>query len=67
MNLDIYSDRAKQAIQSAQSLALARPKKITASHFEDLLLHGGGVSRLKTKLAMKCDLEIEREGGRDPG
>ncbi len=24
MNIDIYSDRAKQAIQSAQSLALAR-------------------------------------------
>ena len=24
MNLDVYSDRAKQAVQSAQSLALAR-------------------------------------------
>ena len=24
MNLDLYSDRAKQAVQSAQSLALAR-------------------------------------------
>ena len=24
MNIDVYSDRAKQAIQSAQSLALAR-------------------------------------------
>ena len=24
MNIDLYSDRAKQAIQSAQSLALAR-------------------------------------------
>ena len=33
MNIDIYSDRAKQAIQSAQSLALARRhQQLTPEH-----------------------------------
>ena len=39
MNIDIYSDRAKQAIQSAQSLALARRhQQLTPEHILKVLL-----------------------------
>ncbi|HEY1448976.1 MAG TPA: Clp protease N-terminal domain-containing protein, partial [Caulobacteraceae bacterium] len=39
MNLDLYSDRAKQAIQSAQSLALARRhQQFTPTHLLEVLL-----------------------------
>ena len=39
MNIDIYSDRAKQAIQSAQSLALARRhQQLALEHILKVLL-----------------------------
>ncbi len=39
MNIDLYSDRAKQAIQSAQSLALARRhQQLTPDHLLKVLL-----------------------------
>ena len=39
MNIDLYSDRAKQAIQSAQSLALARShQQLTPEHLLKVLL-----------------------------
>jgi len=47
MNLDLYSDRAKQALQSAQSLALARRhQQFTPAHLLKVLLEEtDGVSR----------------------
>ena len=47
MNLDLYSDRAKQAIQSAQSLALARRhQQLTPEHLLKVLLEErDGLSR----------------------
>ncbi|MBC6982537.1 ATP-dependent chaperone ClpB [Caulobacter sp. 17J80-11] len=47
MNLDIYSDRAKQAVQSAQSLALARRHQhLSPEHFLKVLLEErDGLSR----------------------
>ena len=39
MNIDLYSDRAKQAIQSAQSLALARRhQQLAPEHILKVLL-----------------------------
>src|ERR1700712_5765953 len=39
MNIDVYSDRAKQAIQSAQSLALARRhQQLAPEHLLKVLL-----------------------------
>ena len=39
MNIDLYSDRAKQAIQSAQSLALARRhQQLAPEHLLKVLL-----------------------------
>ena len=39
MNLDLYSDRAKQAVQSAQSLALARRhQQFAPDHLLEVLL-----------------------------
>ena len=39
MNLDLYSDRAKQAVQSAQSLALARShQQFSPDHLLKVLL-----------------------------
>src|SRR6201999_1180618 len=39
MNIDVYSDRAKQAIQSAQSLALARGhQQLAPEHLLKVLL-----------------------------
>ena len=39
MNIDLYSDRAKQAIQSAQSLALARGhQQLGSEHLLKVLL-----------------------------
>src|SRR6516225_6017621 len=47
MNIDIYSDRAKQAIQSAQSLALARGhQQLGPEHLLKVLLEEkDGLSR----------------------
>ena len=47
MNIDLYSDRAKQAIQSAQSLALARRhQQFAAAHLLKVLLEEpDGLSR----------------------
>src|SRR6201993_4892421 len=47
MNIDLYSDRAKQAIQSAQSLALARRhQQLTPEHLLKVLLEErDGLSR----------------------
>ena len=47
MNIDIYSDRAKQAIQSAQSLALARShQQLAPEHILKVLLEErDGLSR----------------------
>ncbi|HEV7158372.1 MAG TPA: ATP-dependent chaperone ClpB [Caulobacteraceae bacterium] len=47
MNLEVYSDRAKQAIQSAQSLALARRhQQYTPAHLLKVLLEGSdGIGR----------------------
>ncbi len=47
MNLDLYSDRAKQALQSAQSLALARRhQQFTPAHLLKVLLEEtDGISR----------------------
>jgi len=47
MNIDLYSDRAKQAIQSAQSLALARRHQhLTPEHILKVLLEErDGLSR----------------------
>ncbi len=47
MNIDIYSDRAKQAIQSAQSLALARQhQQLTPLHILKVLMEEkDGLSR----------------------
>ncbi|NEX93645.1 ATP-dependent chaperone ClpB [Caulobacter sp. 17J65-9] len=47
MNLDVYSDRAKQAVQSAQSLALARRHQhLSPEHFLKVLLEErDGLSR----------------------
>ena len=47
MNIDIYSDRAKQAIQSAQSLALARRhQQLAPEHILKVLLEErDGLSR----------------------
>jgi ATP-dependent Clp protease ATP-binding subunit ClpB len=47
MNIDIYSDRAKQAVQSAQSLALARRhQQLTPEHLLKVLLEErDGLSR----------------------
>ena len=47
MNLDLYSDRAKQAIQSAQSLALARRhQQFAPEHLLKVLLEErGGLAR----------------------
>jgi ATP-dependent Clp protease ATP-binding subunit ClpB len=47
MNIDLYSDRAKQAIQSAQSLALARGhQQLAPSHLLKVLLEEkDGLSR----------------------
>jgi ATP-dependent Clp protease ATP-binding subunit ClpB len=47
MNIDLYSDRAKQAIQSAQSLALARRhQNLTPEHILKVLLEEkDGLSR----------------------
>ncbi len=39
MNIDLYSDRAKQAVQSAQSLALARRhQQLAPEHLLKILL-----------------------------
>ena len=47
MNIDLYSDRAKQAIQSAQSLALARRhQQLAPEHLLKVLLEEkDGLSR----------------------
>ncbi|THD59092.1 Clp protease N-terminal domain-containing protein, partial [Phenylobacterium sp.] len=47
MNIDVYSDRAKQAIQSAQSLALARGhQQFAPEHLLKVLLEEkDGLSR----------------------
>src|SRR5512140_1657371 len=47
MNIDVYSDRAKQAIQSAQSLALARGhQQLAPEHILKVLLEErDGLSR----------------------
>src|ERR1700750_274437 len=47
MNIDVYSDRAKQAIQSAQSLALARRhQQLAPEHILKVLLEEkDGLSR----------------------
>src|ERR1700735_3084930 len=47
MNIDLYSDRAKQAIQSAQSLALARGhQQLAPEHLLKVLLEEkDGLSR----------------------
>jgi len=58
MNIDIYSDRAKQAIQSAQSLALARRhQQLAPDHILKVLLEE------KDGLA---DALIKSAGGRVP-
>src|SRR4030095_15397389 len=53
MNIDLYSDRAKQAIQSAQSLALARRhQQLTPEHLLKVLLEErDGLSRTLIKQA----------------
>ncbi|HYF21841.1 MAG TPA: Clp protease N-terminal domain-containing protein, partial [Caulobacteraceae bacterium] len=53
MNLDAYSDRAKQAIQSAQSLALARRHQhLSPEHLLKVLLEErDGLSRALIKQA----------------
>ena len=47
MNIDVYSDRAKQAIQSAQSLALGRRhQQLAPEHILKVLLEEkDGLSR----------------------
>ena len=47
MNIDLYSDRAKQAVQSAQSLALARRhQQLSPAHLLKVLLEEkDGLSR----------------------
>src|SRR5437868_15477165 len=59
MNIDLYSDRAKQAIQSAQSLALARRhQQLGPEHLLNVLLEE------KDGLARAL---IEAAGGRADG
>ena len=62
MNIDLYSDRAKQAIQSAQSLALARRHQhLSPEHLLKVLLEEkDGLSRtLITQAGGKADQVIQ--------
>ena len=57
MNIDVYSDRAKQAIQSAQSLALARRhQQLAPIHLLKVLLEEkDGLSRALIQSGEGCD------------
>ena len=51
MNLDLYSDRAKQAVQSAQSLALARRhQQFAPEHLLKVLLEERDVRQVQRVL-----------------
>jgi len=59
MNIDVYSDRAKQAIQSAQSLALARGhQQLAPEHLLKVLLEekDGLASQLIQSAGGKADI-----------
>lgn len=72
MNIELYSDRAKQAIQSAQSLAMARRhQQLTPEHLLKVLLEEkDGLSRtLITQAGGKADqaaAEVETLLGKIP-
>lgn len=72
MNIDIYSDRAKQAIQSAQSLALARRhQQLAPEHILKVLLEErDGLSRALIQSAGgrpdEVDRAVEAALGRTP-
>ena len=74
MNIDVYSDRAKQAIQSAQSLALARRnQQLAPEHLLKVLLEekdglsrtliGPGAAKLDTAVDALLDKLPKVEGG----
>ena len=60
MNIDVYSDRAKQAIQSAQSLALARRhQQLAPEHILKVLLEEkDGLSRALIESAATDDVVV---------
>ena len=62
MNIDLYSDRAKQAIQSAQSLALARRhQQLAPGHLLKILLEEkDGLSRALIQSAGGRPDDVER-------
>ena len=62
MNIDIYSDRAKQAIQSAQSLALARRhQQLAPEHILKVLLEErDGLSRALIQSAGGRPEEVDK-------
>ena len=62
MNIDLYSDRAKQAIQSAQSLALARRhQQLAPSHLLKILLEEkDGLSRALIQSAGGRSDDVDR-------
>jgi ATP-dependent Clp protease ATP-binding subunit ClpB len=72
MNIDVYSDRAKQAIQSAQSLALARRhQQLAPEHILKVLLEErDGLSRALIQSAGgrpdEADKAVEAQLGRLP-
>ena len=72
MNIDIYSDRAKQAIQSAQSLALARRHQhLAPEHILKVLLEEkDGLSAALIQSAggrpAEVDTAVEATLGRTP-
>jgi ATP-dependent Clp protease ATP-binding subunit ClpB len=72
MNIDIYSDRAKQAIQSAQSLALARRHQhLAPEHILKVLLEErDGLTRALIQSAGgrpdEVDKAVEAQLGRTP-
>ncbi|WP_296169078.1 AAA family ATPase, partial [uncultured Brevundimonas sp.] len=77
MNLDLYSDRAKQAVQSAQSLALARRhQQFAPEHLLKVLLEerdglarnlitsaGGDAARAETATETALKKRAQVEGG----
>ena len=77
MNLDLYSDRAKQAVQSAQSLALARRhQQFAPEHLLKVLLEerdglarnlitaaGGDPARAETAVETALSKRAQVSGG----
>src|ERR1700739_4230865 len=62
MNIDLYSDRAKQAVQSAQSLPLARRhQQLSPNHLLKVLLEEkDGLSRALIQSAGGRPDEVDR-------